>query len=83
MYEDLIASGAAGYAAVEWAIYAVNRVNIGGLPTPEGFLNWGREKLIFFRQELMRIRRRRQLRTRAIYRPYSPPVSQTTDFGPG
>src|SRR4030042_441010 len=29
-YEDLIAAGAAGYAAIEWAAYSVNRVNVGG-----------------------------------------------------
>ena len=82
MYEDLIAAGAAGYAAVEWAIYAVNRVNISGLPTPEKFLNWGRERLNHFRQELKRLGRRNQLRTRSLYRPYNSPVSKSTDFGP-
>ncbi|MEK7353517.1 MAG: hypothetical protein AABZ77_03310 [Chloroflexota bacterium] len=82
MYEDLIAAGAAGYAAVEWAIYAVNRVNVSGLPTPDGFLNWGRERLNYFRQELKRLGRRNQLRTRSLYRPYNPPVSKSTDFGP-
>lgn len=82
MYEDLIAAGAAGYAAVEWAIYAVNRVNIGGLPTPEQFLIWGREKLLYFRQELKRLGRRNQIRSRSLYQPYYSPVSKTTDYGP-
>jgi len=44
-YEDLIATGAEGYAAVEWAAYAVNRVNVGGEVTPRDFLGWGNEKL--------------------------------------
>lgn len=82
MYEDLIAAGAAGYAAVEWAIYAVNQVNIGGLPTPQEFLTWGREKLSYFRQELRRLGRRNQIRTRSLYKPYYPVVSRTTDYGP-
>ncbi|OGO24804.1 MAG: hypothetical protein A2Z28_01590 [Chloroflexi bacterium RBG_16_51_9] len=82
MYEDLIAAGAAGYAAVEWAIYAVNRVNVSGLPALDGFLNWGRERLNHFRQELRRLGRRNQVRARSLYRPYNPPVSKTTDFGP-
>ena len=82
MHEDLVAAGAAGYAAVEWAIYAVNRVNISGQPTPEGFLNWGRERLSYFRQELRRLGRRNQVRTRSTYQPYNPPVSKGTDFGP-
>jgi len=82
IYEDLIAAGAAGYAAVEWAIYAVNRVNISGLPTPDGFLTWGRERLNHFRQELKRLGRKNQIRSRSLYRPYGPPVSKSTDFGP-
>ncbi len=82
MYEDLIAAGASGYAAVEWAIYAVNRVNIGGNTTPEEFLAWGREKLNFFKAELKRLQRRNRVRIRSLYRPYSPPLSKSTDQGP-
>ena len=41
-FDDLIAVGAEGYAAVEWALYATNRVNVGGSVTPEEFLRWGR-----------------------------------------
>ncbi|MBI4268052.1 MAG: hypothetical protein HY662_04625, partial [Chloroflexi bacterium] len=42
MHEDLIALGAGGYAAIEWAVYAVNRVNLGGTSTPGEFLVWGK-----------------------------------------
>ena len=82
MYEDLIAAGAGGYAAVEWAIYAVNRVNVGGIPTPREFLAWGKEKLNYFKAELKRLGRRNRVRIRSIYRPYYPPVSKSTDYGP-
>jgi len=81
-YEDLIAAGAEGYAAVEWAVYAVNRVNIGGHMTPGEFLTWGKEKLEFFRQELKRLGRRNRVRIRQLYRPYYQPVSESTDYGP-
>jgi hypothetical protein len=81
-YEDLIATGATGYAAVEWAIYAINRVNIGGIPAPEDFLRWGREKLIFFKQELKRLGRNNRVRVRSLYKPYYLPVSRSTDYGP-
>ncbi len=37
-HEDLVATGACGYAAVEWAVHAINRVNVGGLMTPKEFL---------------------------------------------
>jgi len=45
--EDLITTGACGYAAVEWAVYAINRVNTGGDATSGELLNWGKEKLAF------------------------------------
>jgi len=81
-YEDLVAAGAAGYAAVEWAIFAVNRVNVGGDTTPREFLGWGRERLNFFRQELRRLGRRNRVRDSSLYKPYYPVVSKSTDYGP-
>lgn len=81
-HEDLIATGAGGYAAVEWAVYAINRVNVGGTPTPEEFLTWGKEKLNYFKAELKRLGRRNRVRTRALYRPYYSSVSKSTDYGP-
>jgi hypothetical protein len=81
-YEDLMAVGATGYAAVEWAAYAINRVNAGGEATPKEFLNWGNEKLEHFRAELKRLGRRNRVRVRSLYPPYYAPVSQSTDYGP-
>ena len=81
-FEDLIATGACGYAAVEWATYAINRVNVGGTMTPENFLTWGREKLKYFRSELKRLGRRNRVRVRSLYKPYYQPVSKATDYGP-
>ncbi|MBI3930630.1 MAG: hypothetical protein HY325_01255 [Chloroflexi bacterium] len=82
VYEDLIAAAAGGYAAVEWSVYAVNRVNVGGMPAPQEFLIWGREKLGYFRQELKRLGRRNRVRIRSLYKPYYPAVSKSTDYGP-
>lgn len=81
-HEDLVATGACGYAAVEWAAYAINRVNVGGLMTPREFLNWGREKLRYFKAELRKLGRRNRVRIRSLYEPYYPPVSKSTDYGP-
>jgi len=81
-HEDLVATGAGGYAAVEWAVYAINRVNVGGLMTPKEFLTWGREKLSYFKAELKRLGRRNRVRIRSLYTPYYSPVSKSTDFGP-
>ncbi len=80
--EDLIAVGAGGYAAVEWAAYATNRVNVGGLGTPREFLDWGNQKLMYFREELRRLGRRNRVRIRSLYKPYYPIVSKSTDYGP-
>ncbi len=81
-YEDLVATGAAGYAAIEWAIFAVNQVNVGGGITPREFLGWGRERLSEFRKELRRLGRRNRVRLNTLYRPYYPAVSKSTDYGP-
>jgi hypothetical protein len=82
MYEDLIAAGAGGYAAVEWAVYAINQVNVGGTLTPRDFLTWGREKLDYFKAELKRLGRKNRVRIRSLYKPYYPPVSKSADYGP-
>ena len=82
VYEDLIAGGACGCAAIEWAVYAVNQVNVGGTMTPSEFFKWGREKLSGFRRELGRLGRRNRVRIRSLYKPYYPVVSQSTDYGP-
>jgi len=82
VYEDLIATGACGYAAIEWAAYAVNRINAGGTVTPREFLAWGKTKLNYFEQELRRLGRRNRVRINSLYKPYYPIVSRSTDYGP-
>jgi hypothetical protein len=67
-HEDLVATGAEGYAAVEWANYAINRVSVGGTTTPREFLTWGDERLKQFRTELKRLGRRNRVRIRQLYR---------------
>ena len=81
-YEDLIAGGAAGFAAIEWAAYAVNKVNIGGDKTPQALMDWGKEQLTVFRSELKRLNMRNRVRLRTLYRPLYPVRSRTTDYGP-
>ncbi len=70
-YEDLVAMGAAGYAAVAGSAHAVNRVNAGGTGTAEDYLAWGRERLAEFRKELRRLGRRGRVRTGTLYTPWS------------
>jgi hypothetical protein len=80
--EDLVAAGAGGYAAVEWAVYAVNRVNVGGAATPKELLDWGKHRLDYFLRELRRLGRLNRVRASSLYKPCYPIVSKTTDYGP-
>ncbi len=81
-HEDLIVTGSCGYAAVAWAVYSVNRVNVAGNTVAAELSGWGREKLDFFHQELKTLSRKNRVRVRSLYRPFSVPVSKSTDYGP-
>ena len=81
-FEDLIAIGAAGYALVEWAAFAINQVNLGGTETPALFSTQGQQKLSHFRRELKRLGRRSRVRQTRLYAPATPIASMSTDPGP-
>lgn len=66
-YEDLIATSAAGYAAVSWAAHAINKVNVGGVMTPREYRIWGNERLRTFKEALKRLGRRQRIRTQQLY----------------
>lgn len=80
--EDLVATGAAAYAALEWASFATNRVNLGGAETWRNYLVWGQDRLAEFARGLARAGRKNAVRARQLYRPAEPKPSQTTDWGP-
>jgi hypothetical protein len=65
--EDLCAVGAAAYAALEWASYAINQLNIGGEPTPREYLDWAQKRLDFYHKELKRYGRQARLKIRQLY----------------
>jgi len=66
-HENLIATGACGYAAIEWAAYSINRVNVGGTETPKEFRLWGNERLGAFQEELKRLGRRQRVRNQQFF----------------
>ena len=66
-YEDLVATGACAYAAIEWAAYAINKVNVGGTVTPKEFRLWGNERLGTFQEKLERLGRRQRVRTQQLF----------------
>ncbi len=80
--EELVAAGAAGYAALEWANYTINRVNTGGEAVWRGYLTWAQERLAAFHHGLARHSSRNTVRVRRLYKPYEPKPSQSTDWGP-
>jgi hypothetical protein len=80
--EDVVATGAAGYAAVEWASFATNRVNLGGSSAWKSYLTWGQDRLASFLRALAKQSRKNRVRARRLYRAYEPGASQTTDWGP-
>jgi hypothetical protein len=66
-YEDLVATAASGYAAISWAAFAINKVNIGGKMTAEEYRTWGNERLIIFRESLRQLGRRQRLRNQQLF----------------
>ncbi|MBI2935591.1 MAG: hypothetical protein HYY31_02090 [Chloroflexi bacterium] len=80
--EDLVALGAAAYAALEWSSFATNRVNVGGTEAWKQYLTWGKEQLHTFQQTLNRLAARNTVRPRQLYVSAKPKPSQSTDWGP-
>ena len=67
--EDVVATGAAGYAALEWASFATNRVNVGGEDVWRHYHVWAQERLAAFARGLAKHGRERRLRSRRLYVP--------------
>jgi len=81
-FEDVIAGGAAAYAALEWASFSTNRVNVGGRDVWREYLLWGQERLAEFQRALARYGRRNAVRARRLYAPATPVADQATVTGP-
>ena len=80
--EEVVAMGAGGYAALEWASFATNRVNVGGADTWRSYLSWGQERLAMFQRALTKLGVNSSVRARRLYADAAPPASQSTDWGP-
>jgi hypothetical protein len=80
--EDVVATGSAAYAALEWATFATNRVNVGGSDVWRQYLVWGQERLAAFARELARHGRRAGVRVRHLYRPAGPADLRSTPWEP-
>ena len=80
--EELLATGAAAYAALEWANYAINRQNTGGADVWLHYFTWGQDRLAAFAKGLDRHAERNRARVRQLYRPATEPASRGADPGP-
>jgi hypothetical protein len=80
--EDVVATGAAGYAALEWASFATNRVNVGGSETWRDYLVWGEQRLAAFAAALARHGHRSAVRVRRLYTPALSMATQAGDLQP-
>jgi len=78
-HEAVIATGAAGFAALEQAIYNTDRLNVGG-DADLDFQRLGQLWLVEFRRQLRGLGAK--LRTARLYSPYALTVSKATDYGP-
>ncbi|MBI4198427.1 MAG: hypothetical protein HY533_04895 [Chloroflexi bacterium] len=80
--EDLVAMGASAYAALEWANFAINRINVGGEEVWRQYLAWGQDRLAAYLEGIRKMARANAIRPRSLYVPAHPRSSQTTDAGP-
>lgn len=72
--EEIVATGAGGYAALEWASFATNRVNAGGTDTWRHYHVWAQDRLAAFARALAKHGRERRVRSRQLYRPAAAPA---------
>jgi hypothetical protein len=83
-YDDVVALGAAGYAAQELATRLMNQINIGGPAVWEHYLTLSTQLLSDFGQELDLLAQHHQFFAKRMYSPEYPPqgVSQTEVYPP-
>jgi hypothetical protein len=78
--EDVVVTGAAAYAALEWASFATNRANVSGTAAFENYQAWGEERLRQFREALRGFVREARVRHAALYRPERPASRNTVQW---
>jgi hypothetical protein len=81
-HEDVIATGAAAFAAIELANYHINLANTGGGEVWRRYLAWGTARRDEFYAALERVGDLAALRPRTLYVPVGAAGSQSRDPGP-
>ncbi len=73
-HDDLVAEGAAGYAALDWTSFATNRLNIGSSDVWGRYKAFADERLRRFRADLARLGRNNTVRQRRMYTNEAPSI---------
>ena len=73
-HDELIATGAAGYAALDWTSFATNRLNIGSADVWGRYKAFADERLRAFRAELRRLGRSNTVRQTRLYTTDAPSI---------
>ena len=82
-HDDIVAGGAAAYAALEWASFATNRLNVGGDEVWGRYMEFGNARLAAFKEQLRRLPEVNRAKTARLYTPADARLtSQSTDPGP-
>jgi hypothetical protein len=74
IHDDIVCAGAAGYAALDWTSYAINRINTGGDDVHERYKRFGAERIAYFEAELRRIGIRAGVRQNRMYTTDAPSI---------
>jgi hypothetical protein len=80
--EEVVLTGAAGYAALEWASFATNRANIAGVEAVGHYLEYGRAQLARFAEQLREAQERSRVRASALFTPAGPSGRNVVRFEP-
>ena len=82
-HDQIIATGAAAYAALEWGSFASNRVNVGGENTWGRYMDFANVRLREFHELLRALPARSRVQSARLYTPVEARLkSETTDPGP-
>ncbi|MDZ4278981.1 MAG: hypothetical protein U1B78_07565 [Dehalococcoidia bacterium] len=82
-HDDIVATGGAAFAALDWASFASNRVNVGGDAVWGRYMEFGQERLKQFQEQLRGLPAANRLQPGRFYTPAVERLrSQTTDPGP-
>jgi hypothetical protein len=74
IHDDVIAAGAAAYAALDWTSFSVNRINTGGDDVWGRYKAFAEERLRYFEAELRRLGRRNKVGQRRTYTTDAPSI---------